>query len=42
MDGTINATATQQAFVGRVHDGVDVELRDVAYDDLDDRHRSYQ
>jgi hypothetical protein len=42
MDGAINATTTQQAFVGCVHDGVDVELSDVAFDDLDGRHRPYQ
>ena len=38
VDGAIDAAAAQQAFVGRVHYGIDVEAGDVAFDDLDAAH----
>lgn len=33
MDGAIDAAAAQHALVGRVDDGVDAQLRDVAHEE---------
>ncbi len=35
MNCTINSAATEQGCVGRVDDGINIDRRDVAADDLD-------
>jgi hypothetical protein len=35
VDGAVDAAAAEQPLVGRIDDGVDVLLRDVAFDDDD-------
>jgi hypothetical protein len=35
VDGPIHAASAKQRLVGGVHDGIDIELCDVTFDDLD-------
>ena len=35
MDGAVNAASAQKGLVGRVDDGIDALLGDIAFDDLD-------
>ena len=35
MNRTVDATTTEQRAIGGIHDGVDVERRDVRYDDVE-------
>ncbi len=34
MDGSVDAAPAEQRAVGGVHDGIDLEARDVAFDDV--------
>jgi hypothetical protein len=38
VDGTVHASATQKGTVRRVHDGIDLQLRDVAPDNFNLDH----
>ncbi len=42
MDGAVDAAAAQKALVRGIDDGIDVEARDVALDDVDARVMPYQ
>jgi hypothetical protein len=41
MNCTVNSTATKQRGVGRIHNRIDLENRDVAPDDLDSAIRVF-
>jgi hypothetical protein len=42
MDGTIDAATAQQRFIRGIDDRIDIEPRDVAYDNLEGSHGVYQ
>ena len=39
MNGTIDTTSAKQTFIGGVHDGINLQCRDISSDDFNAAHR---